>query len=158
MTRKLCRAIFSKVLRSWKINIGVESVKATARIEPNGYKKKLLASQTHLDLQTVPALALYFFPPFSSLISILVSVLRDILSPFLWTHFYSGGLSSTTPFFSQGCSGYFLIPLLHTRSLNYRCLSQSAATHSSASISDPKSIAREIICIYINAKGNIIRN
>jgi len=56
MTRKLCRAISSKVLRSWKtINIGVESVKATARIEPNGYKKKLLASQTHLDLQTVPA-------------------------------------------------------------------------------------------------------
>lgn len=54
----------------------VESGKATARIESDGYKKKLLASQTHLDLQTVLALAL----PSSFSLSPLVSILAFFLS------------------------------------------------------------------------------
>jgi len=69
----------------------VESGKATARIESDGYKKKLLASQTHLDLQTILARS-RSLSPFPYLVSILLSFLRDTLSPFLCTHslFYIG--------------------------------------------------------------------
>lgn len=63
------------------------------------------------------------------------------------------GLSSISSFFSQDCPGYFPIPLLHTRNLNYRCPSQSAATHSSASVSGSTRIAWYIICIHQRERG-----
>lgn len=145
MTRKFCRAIPSKVLRLRAINTKVESGRAATRIESDGYKKKLLASQTHLDLQTVLAFALLFSPlslspPLRPLVPSLLPFLRDILSPFLRIHFlfYSKFYLRPLPSFPQDYSGYFPIPLLHTRNLNYRCPSQSAATHSSTSVSGPE--------------------
>lgn len=141
------------MLRPRAINTGVESGKATARIEPDGYKKKLLASQTHLDLQMrgtcahvlvslflflSTSFSLLFFPslllaPIVTLIvSISLSFLRDILSPFLHVHslFYSRFIFRLFLFlpFLRDYSSYLPIPLLHIRNLNYKCPSQSAAT------------------------------
>lgn len=157
MTRKFRRAIPGKVLTPWAINTKAESGKATARIESDGYKKKLLASQTHLDLQTVLTLAFPLSLVLPPLVSILPSFLRDTHSPFLCTILsFIPGLSSTSSFFSRDYSGYFPIPLLHTRNLNYRCPSQSAATHSSASVSGSAKIACLRHYLHVWARTGIL--
>lgn len=145
----LSRNSAREVLRLRAINTRVESGKATVRIEPDGYKKKLLASQTHLDLRTVPRALFPFFLSFS--VSLFFSSFFVLPSPpslALFLTRYSLAISpspilsfipglSSGPFllFPQDRSSYFPIPLLHTRNLNYRCPSQSAATHGPTSVS-----------------------
>jgi len=165
--------------------MGVESGKATTRIEPDGYKKKLLASQTHLDLQTratcahVPVLfspfslsfsPILFFallaispsclPSLPVIVSILLSFLCDIFSPFLRAHslFYSWFIFRLFLFLPLS-RDYSSIPLLYTRNLNYKCPSRSAATHGPAFVSGSRDIARSRHYMHIRARnGNTIRN